>query len=754
MSDSHIDMENQNNTKSEFIRKDPQEKFRYEPNFEKLVGKYVKEYSPPLHKLGMLLYHNPDISHKVVSAILCESLSQHNCYHPKSNIIISIFQTALKEFQKYLSSIPLVSNVNNASQVRLFHWIKQLGKIEKSFFFLYYFLSIDPKLIAKILRVSDSAVNAQIELFQNNLFYLFTDQSKQIKEKDGAAIESYVRLLLFENSAPLSISAEELEKYTDQILACVSKRITQLQHVHNIRKNAFIVFSFIGIVILLLGTGFFLWRGKSLISIPALIQTSFQVKGDNLPAPLTRHSSSDEIKARMLESSDLWKIIWADIQITDYGPDSYIGPAKSYRGQVWIKQPDQSITLFGLLGQKPNSVLIQNGEDILYENPVAGESYQKNISRIRSSSLFHPKIEQQIFPEQGPWFQQEGAFKPRDNATFSSRRCIILDWINSEGQIQSKLWVDVIYGLLIKRQDFAVNKPEMIIYEMIISDIRFDNETPDILIEDWLDLKNLDLRASNERQIPGKGIVTPTPTPGSKLIERKPLVIEPAPPGFNPNQSKLTFQYQQDKELVNLQSGFTEIQTELFADGYYLGRIQFGLPWGLRCQRAPDGRRIVYINASDGTTAPDYTLRWFSLENPQVQYQGLTQYQISDFAISPDSRWIAVFAKTNDDSQNGIFLMDLATGEYEQLLELYSAESLVWRPDGEYLAFFGQMNEIEDLAPMVLHTNTGLITHQIQMNELNTAVFERWPVFAWKVKFPKQEMGMQTCADTTMPYSE
>src|SRR3989304_3740677 len=80
--------------------------------------------------------------------------------------------------------------------------------------------------------------------------------------------------------------------------------------------------------------------------------------------PLRWFSSSNAIQRRMQESASLWKSIFLDAQLADYGPEGFIGAARIYRAQAWIAQPDQSIQLFGLLDGEPSSVyMLSNGRD-------------------------------------------------------------------------------------------------------------------------------------------------------------------------------------------------------------------------------------------------------------------------------------------------------------------------------------------------------------------------------------------------------
>ena len=382
---------------------------------------------------------------------------------------------------------------------------------------------------------------------------------------------------------------------------------------------------------------------------------------------------------------------------------------------------------------------------------MAGESGLRTSYKEKISTIQDFNIAQMLFPDRGGWFQQESILRARKTTTIANRKCLMIDWVDADKRVRVRLWVDSIYGIVLKSQEFIDHSEEKIRKEILFNDIRFEEDAPDIKLAEWLELENFDLLALHEMQAPSKGLVTPTPTLGSEIIDREPIPTEGSPEGVNADHRSLIFQYDQGKDLVYLQDNTAQVNTGLFADGYYLGTIKFGLPWGLQCQRSPDGSRIAYNMNSDGTTVPDFTLRWFSLTDPSTEYQPLPGFIVADFAFYPDSLHIAAFAKDKVDNQSAIYLIELATGNHKKIIDLNWAESLVWRPDGEYLALIGKLKVEDDLSPMIIHTNTGVIAYQIDLSELNTALYDRWPVYTWSVTFPKSEMGMQSCAEVPIP---
>ena len=722
------------------------------PPQDELAGALFDAYYAPLFQLSSALLNAYDAAHNSTLDILCEAICEIRRLRAKSGPQVAVYQIALHTLGRTRGQYASAAIDEIPEQQDLLRWIDRLGSKERQFFLLYYLLNLPVPRIAQILHVGEGAASTQIEIFQRRLVDLLQVQEGTSEPIQPPALEQCTHAILSAIWAAPQPTQDERAAYITNLLDCAVQRKAYKARHKKVRNTTLLAAGALGLLLVGIGSALFLWNARGEVDLPPPSdpQAASTLLGE--AAPLTQNSPSDEIKLRLLDSSQMWNTLWADVQMTDYGPSSYIGPAKSYRAQVWMHQPAESLEVFGVLGDKANSVYILYNDQELYENPVAGESFIRTSTDLKPELLHNPNLQQLFFPERGPWFTEGGTLEARSSATISGRRCLVVDWIDPQVEKLSRLWLDAGSGLILKRQDYAPGSDSQLTFEAVISDIRYENQAPPIQITDWMSLENLSLRTVNERQTPGKGQVTPTPTLAAKIIERELLPKEALPPDLAPDQATLTFQYPQGEELAAIQTGTAEVPTELFADGYFLGEVRFAVPWGLHCERSADGNRLAFNTASDGTTRADRALRWFSLEDPGVIYQPFPNFQVSDFAFAPNSRYLAAAAQSADRTQNGIYLLDVATGEFERLVELYAAESLVWSQDGEYLAFLGQAAPGETPAPSVVHANTGILTHQIELERLYTAVYEEWPVFAWEVDFPKQPGGMQACAQA--PFSK
>jgi hypothetical protein len=711
-----------------------------EPPQDELAGALLDAYYAPLFQLSSALLKAPyEAAHNITLDILSDTICESQRLRGKSGPQVAIYQIALRMLGRARGEYASAAIDEKPEQQDLLRWINRLGDKERQFFLLYYLLNLPIPQVAQILHVGEGAAGTQIEIFQEQLANLLEGQ------------EQHTHDILAEIWPAPQPSQDERAAYITHMLDCAARRKVQKARHQKIRSRVLLAAGALGLLLIVIGTGLYLWNARGEVDLPPPSDPQAASTLTLEVAPLTSDAASDEIKLRLLDSSQLWNTLWADVQMTDYSPSSYIGPAKSYRAQVWMHQPAESLEVFGQLGDKPNSVYILYNDQELYENPVAGESFIRTSTDLQPELLHNASLQQIFFPERGPWFTEGGTLEATSSATIAGRRCVVVDWIDPQGQRLSQLWLDAGSGLILKRQDYSPGPNPQLTFEALVSDIRYESQAPPVQITDWMSLENLSLRTINERKAPGKGQVTPTPTLAAEVIQRELLSREALPPELAPDQAALIFQYPQGEELADIQTGTADVPAELFADGYFLGEVRFAIPWGLHCERSADGSRIAFNTASDGTTRADRALRWFSLEDPGVIYQPFPDFTVIDFSFAPDSRYLAAAAQSADQTQNGIYLLDVATGEFKRLVEIYAAESLVWSLDGEYLAYLGQAAQDQPPAPSVVHANTGIITHQIELERLNTAAYEEWPVFAWEVDFPKQLGGMQACAQAPNP---
>jgi hypothetical protein len=223
--------------------------------------------------------------------------------------------------------------------------------------------------------------------------------------------------------------------------------------------------------------------------------------------------------------------------------------------------------------------------------------------------------------------------------------------------------------------------------------------------------------------------------------------------GFDPSGVRLVFQPSVDSAggplalaaRINDYTQAPTLATDLFGDGYYLGQAQFGLPWGLRCARSPDGLRLAFSSVSEGVAPSDLRLRWLDLREARRVYQPEINLLAESFAFAPDSARLAAFGGGLD-LADGIYIINLNSAEISRLMPAQSAHSLAFSPDGEFLAFIGQLSGEDAEALFVVHIRSRAIAFRSDPGTALDAAINQSPILGWGTAFPVETGGMETCA--------
>jgi hypothetical protein len=456
--------------------------------------------------------------------------------------------------------------------------------------------------------------------------------------------------------------------------------------------------------------------------------------------PLNRRSSDEDIRQRWVESPTLWHSLSVDAQTWRYGPLSYFGLPRSYREQAWILQPDQSIFLSGLLGEIPGQSYLIAQNRVFWRSAAEDESRSEPWDGSLESLLPEVPLRSMIFPASSTWASQPGKFRPVQTASLAGREAVSFDWINPEGQREARLWLDTHTGIILRAQTYGGSDYQTLIDDMVFTNLALErSEPPPGLITGARLGKAQPLTGD-----PAFSALPPTPTPAATPIDRPNSLANPAPPGFDASGSYLTFEFTRDPKVANATTDVAAQPAELIADGYNLGSTQFGLPWTLHCIRSPDGRRMAFNNSSDGASPADDSVRWFNLNKPQAIYQPLPDLDAVSFAFSPDSRRLAVAGQGTGYRENGVYLVEIGTGESRMLLSVDQAHSLAWSPDGEFLAMIGLLEGQETESILVLHVRTSQLAYQGPPGAIDQAPPDS-PIAAWGLPFPVEMGGMDEC---------
>lgn len=660
------------------------------------------------------------------------------------------------------------SAARNASSERPF-WlaVDALDDQEHLLLLLRYLLGWDPAAAALLLRVSESAVQAQLRLFRQQLAPKLgspaapdarLEQALQTRYPAPDFSQQDLQALL-ERARPPAGPPAPAEAFptpvpAPQPQAPASPPVGPQAGPAPAAPLAPLLLAALAslCLCLLAGLAGFGWAAEA-APRPA---PPTQPLESNLPTPitpaprlaaLTRRSTSDEIRQRWQDSPALWRTAAIDVQASDYGPLSYIGPPRVYRSQAWVSQPGESIELFGLLAAPPTQIRFTSGDWQFQRDLLAGQTHQNRWDGFAASLLAWPRLRWMLYPLSSPWMEQPGSFIPVQTTTTLGRSTLVFDWLDPSGQRQARFWLDAQTGLILRLQEYGGADFQTLLSESMAVSFALDAAAPPVELSNAA--RSVDSPAA--LGAPGSGgewgAIPATPTPAASPVARPTLPPDPVPAGFDPSGVHLIFQLAERPSPLDV---YTQTQTarfDLLADGYQLARLPFGRPWGLRCARSPNGLFLAFNSASDGALPADDLLRWIDLSRPERVYKTEFNLRATDFAFSPASDRLAVFSPLGyGDSPPGLYQIDLRNGEVRLIQAAAAARSLAFSPDGEYLAFIGRLPEDEADSLATIHLRTRTVAYQSQPGDPLDEAYNASPALLWQVPFPVVLGGMDACA--------
>jgi len=451
--------------------------------------------------------------------------------------------------------------------------------------------------------------------------------------------------------------------------------------------------------------------------------------------PLT----SEDIYGILAHPSGNWSTIWVDAQVLSYGPVGFIGPAKVSRLQVW-NSPTQFLVLGGPPSGLPEQAILRSGFQLYRAEPGGNQPWF--VEMERSARCDNPLFEQlgKIFP------YRRFSSRLSDTATFvvagqeisAGRDAFVVDQLNSAGDRETRYWLDAETGFILRRQEYGGTDYSIVMSEVIVTAISFDQVLPQDLLTPSLPWRGGyagDFSGKPEQSEPGAGIPVTGAPPG-----REQMGHQLPPHDFEPQNSTLAFQLKQS-ELSSPSEGDDEkIEVDVFGNGYLLGSLDLPDPWQVVCSRSPDGSRVAY-----GQRSGRFGMRWASLLDLDAT-RSLAEIHAHQFVFAPDSRRIALFKQNG--FQGEVQILDTDTGEILKLIELASAKSLAWSPDGASLALIGipKTTPIDEKV-MVIDTQTGEVTYSQSIDWQSNRTGE-WPMVEWGVDFPVEMGGLEACVSS------
>ena len=472
--------------------------------------------------------------------------------------------------------------------------------------------------------------------------------------------------------------------------------------------------------------------------------------------PLDPGADPEEIRRYLALSDGRWGSAWLDGRFINYGPQGYVGPPAAYRFQTWANQPDQRLEISGPLTAGPSLAALSVGglEYMIY--PDSGQVQVRPAEAGQSSSWMGDLL----LPSHSRWFELPGELRVVDRGEIAGRQAVVVDWMREETGEESgmgdqnpdrlRIWIDALTGVILRNQYYGGVNAQTLLYETVVTAIEFEVKLPALF----------DPYAARQVRFASdpSGQPLPSPAPGSEVPIPEPapghtrLPLQPPPPGFDPAHSQLTFQYPADYRSEDPESPAPVV--ELFADAYTLGSLELADPWGMRCHRSPDGKKIAWLTPHqwglESRTVQPGWFGWLELSNVrdvQIPHNAL---EVFDFAFAPDSQRLALLA-SQESMPYKIYILNTVSGENTVVGELMWAESLVWSPDGQHLAMMASSG-IQTEA-LVMRVQDGEIVYRTAVESSEAYSPDRpadwpapdWPGHEWGVKFPDDNYGLEGC---------
>ncbi len=457
--------------------------------------------------------------------------------------------------------------------------------------------------------------------------------------------------------------------------------------------------------------------------------------------PLSTPSSSNGIMQFLRRSTANMSTIWVDAQVIDYGPEGYVGPPIVSRNQLWLSDT-QFLALHGPVSGSPQEVYLRTegdlylakpGMDIPWFFPLRGDVPTEDSAVQDLNLLFNTLFAS--FPR-----RSSINFRITGSDTIAGWQTWLIEKTNSQSELENLLWADTKTGFILRNQEFGGSNQGTVLKEVRVTAIAYDIDFP----QNDLFNPNLPWRGGFARDYNGgpelASRVQPTSEPP---MGHEPLPYVPALSKFDPSRSTLTFQYPQA-----FSSTESLADVSLFAGGFYLGNVEFGNPWTMICARSPDGAKIAFVSQPFKSDTQDASLYWFSLlQSKEGLKRPLGDIQVTQLAFAPDSRRIAAFGYNGQSDTGAVYIIDTQNGEVRSIHNQGDVKSLVWSPDGQFLAFIGRdaPPNYEDHV-IVIRVDTGEVTFSSSIDMESNRGSSKWPPMEWDVAFPVEMGGLENCS--------
>jgi hypothetical protein len=409
---------------------------------------------------------------------------------------------------------------------------------------------------------------------------------------------------------------------------------------------------------------------------------------------------------------------------------------------MWLSQ-QQLLIIAGTEGSGPYEVGIGNGRRFYYARPGEGQYWFHNYSRRWTGETISIPVLYGLMALFGDLDENPGSsFEVIGESRQADRDAWVVNQASAAHDRLALLWIDKETGLILRSQQLTAPRllpraGEYLPSEVNVRAIQYDVDFPQELFNyslPWRGGFALDFTGQPETSGDSEGSV------GQSVSEEADMRLAP-PPDFSAANSRLSFSYPIEASLMP-----SSAWTNIYADGYHLGRINMGIPWETACQRSADGEVLVLGISPGDEDDPDSISgghHYVRLDNPEEMVRLLPAGSISsrDFAISPDSRNVAFWGCERRAAPCGLYVYDVKDDRRRMLVEIAErAEEFTWSPDGKFIA----MVVDQEMLTIVRAADGEVIAENLYDPRRAELPIES-AVYSWGVKFPPQETGLESC---------
>jgi DNA-directed RNA polymerase specialized sigma24 family protein/LysM repeat protein len=430
------------------------------------------------------------------------------------------------------------------------------------------------------------------------------------------------------------------------------------------------------------------------------------------PEPLDPSASPAEILELSSLFIELESPVWVDAAIRINGPQGYNGPPQEYRMQVWAAS-ERTLFLGGHLDQIPSEVLILSPEIYAFAQPAAGQPWFQGFYTSNATEAINDVRLFNLLDYLGQllvgltYNDEQYTFEVLGQEEIRGREALLLSETDLVSQWVTKTWIDVQTHLPLKQARYDAASPQKPDIEIQYLGFELAVDFPLELADPWLPWRGGYAQDASGRPQPVAALNNPFPESTLEF-----LPTQTPPPGFDPSDKPLLFQYRRAPSIFDEDYGQEGLEAELFADSYYLGSVPIGDPFTVACDRSADGKVLAYFNSLRlMDELVKFPLQWFSLQDPQEIHTLEEADRPVTLAFNPQGQELAVIVEQGRRSQ--VLLIDILTGESSQIFQTDLATSLLWSPDGKKLALIKLRRTSEPNQQLVvLETPSGEVLYE------------------------------------------